>query len=134
MPNQPGRSEVDELVTALDRVVPLQGPLGYLNFSEGRPDARFQKQISEAFGFLSERGAAKPWEALHDALRTRLQELHRDCVNKGSGAFLQIDQAQAVLELSLQKMLRAYRDFHADLLAHCPDADLFQPFLLARAC
>jgi hypothetical protein len=39
---------VKDVLAALDRAVPLQGPLGYLNFSEGRPDPRFQKQISDA--------------------------------------------------------------------------------------
>ena len=35
--------------------------LGYLNFSDGRVDARFRKSLADAFGFLTESGDATPW-------------------------------------------------------------------------
>ncbi len=120
---------MDELVSALERVVPLQGLLGYVNFAEGRPDARFQKQMSEAFGVVGAQGAAQPWQTLYQCLRTRLEALRQE-----SSAFRDIHQAQAVLTLAFERLLPAYRQHHADLLAHCPDWDLFQPFFLARVC
>src|SRR5262245_30244767 len=92
---------VNEWIMDLDRVVPLRGLLGYLNFSEGRPDVRFQKQLSDAYGFLSEHGAAPPWQALHEALRHRLEALHVE----GGSAFRDIEQARTTLDLSLQKVL-----------------------------
>src|SRR5262249_41379808 len=88
------------------------------------------KQLSEAYGFLSEQGAAQPWQALHDALVERLDALHAE----GGSAFRDVEQARAVLDLAFQKVLPAYREFHGDLLTHCSDADLFQPFFLARVC
>ena len=47
----------------------LQGVLGYLNFSEGRPDPRVARQIDDAFASLAEQGVAEPWTVLHDWLR-----------------------------------------------------------------
>ncbi len=113
----------------LDRLVPLQGMLGYLNFAAGKPDARFEKQLNEAYGFIAERGAQEPVKVLHELLRSKLETL------KGSGgsAFRDVKQVEAVLALVFTKLLPAYRQDHADLLFHLSDRDLFQPFFLARA-
>jgi hypothetical protein len=107
---------------------PAQGLLGYLNFSEGRPDPRFQKQLNEAYALVA--AAAEPWQALRSALAGELERLHQ----AGSAAFQDVTQADAVLRLGLGDVLSAYRAHHADLLYHHSDADLFQPFFLARAC
>jgi hypothetical protein len=109
---------------------PAQGLLGYLNFSEGRPDPRFHKQLNEAFALLASAGQAPPWDALRDTLLAELNRLHQ----AGSAAFQEVTQAEAVIRLGLDELLRAYRAHHADLLYHARDADLFQPFFLARAC
>ena len=53
----------------------LQGALGYLNFSTGKPDARFQKQVNDAWAALAAEGAAEPWTALHERLRAALPVL-----------------------------------------------------------
>jgi hypothetical protein len=112
----------------LDSVVPLQGMLGYLNFSEGKPDARFQKQISDAHQFLTDRGAAEAWKDLIGLLQRKLHSLQEG----GSSAFRESAQAAAVLSLVADQMLPAYRGHHADLLFHHSDAKIFQPFFLAR--
>lgn len=104
--------------------------LGYLNFSDGRPDAKFQKGLALAAGFLHSTGVAAPWLALADWLQQTLSELARS----GAAAFRDITQAQAVIEAALVRLPPAYRAHHADLLAHQPDADLFTPFFLVRAC
>src|SRR5437870_2891497 len=122
-----------DLVDALDRAIPLKQPLGYLNFSEGRHDPRFAKWVNDAYGFLAEyRGA--PWELLPDALAGRLEALHRESLGKDGGAFRDVQQARAVLTLTFERILPAYRDFHADLLGHREAAELFQPFFLVCAC
>ena len=68
-------SEVEKLFPELDRVANAANLLGYLNFSDGRPDPRWQKQLNDAYGFLADQGAAEPWQALYEWLRTRLAGL-----------------------------------------------------------
>jgi hypothetical protein len=119
---------VNEHRQALQNAVPLTALLGYVNFSEGRPDGRFQKQISDCYAGLGQHRVAAPWQALYDILREELADLHR---GEGS-AFRNVEQAAAVLELVFQHALPAYRQHHADLLAHQDDAGLFQPFFVAR--
>jgi hypothetical protein len=107
----------------------LQGALGYLNFSTGKPDARFQKQLNDAWAALAAAGAAEPWTALHQRLRDDLAALQA----AGAAAFREATQVEAVLPLLFTHLLPAYRAHHADLLGHQSDHDLFQPFFLARA-
>jgi hypothetical protein len=104
-----------------------QALVGYLNFSDGRPDPRWQRQLNEAYAQVARAGASRPWDALLAALRHRLGELHAGT----SAAFRDVRQASAVLDLAVQA-LPAYRGFHADLLAHVGDEDIFGPFFLAR--
>lgn len=106
----------------------LQVVLGYLNFSEGRPDPRFQKTLSEVYAHLAAQGVEPPWRELEVRLQTRLYELRAS----GLPAFRNINQARRVLLLVYNRCLPAYRAYHADLLAHLTDAELFQPFFLAR--
>jgi hypothetical protein len=106
----------------------VPGILGYLNFSHGKADPRFQKQLSDAFETLAKAGAPEPWQALAPLLRHHLGRLQA-----AGGAFQDITQAVAVLDLVFDGLLPAYRRHHADLLFHQTDRDLFQPFLLARA-
>ena len=118
---------MDDRVTELERAVPLSGLLGYLNFSDGRPDPRWQKQLNDAYAFLAGRGEAAPWLALLDALRGGLSRLQAS----GSPAFRDVTQAAAALDLT-GRVLTAYREHHRDLLAHLSDAELFAPFFVAR--
>src|SRR4051812_31980552 len=99
----------------------LQGLLGYLNFSAGRPDPRFHQQLNDAFAAAAQ-GAAAPWQALHDRLRRDL-----DALRAANPAFADAAQAAAVLDAVFAHLLPDYRRHHADLLAHQPDALLFQP-------
>jgi hypothetical protein len=118
---------VDSRLADLERAVPLQTLLGYLNFSEGRPDARFQKQVNDAYTFLVSRGSAAPWTELAGLLR-----IHLAALRAAEPAFRDVTQADAVLALTFDQLLPAYRRHHGDLLFHLNDRDLFQPFFLAR--
>lgn len=104
--------------------------LGYLNFSDGRSDPRFQKGLADAYGLLVETGDTAPWTTLPNWLAHSLAELERS----GAAAFRDPAQARAVIEVALHRVPAAYRAHHADLLAHQGDADLFNPLFLARAC
>jgi hypothetical protein len=104
--------------------------LGYLNFSDGRPDPRFQKGLADAAAHLLERGEAAPWRALPQWLAHELDAL----VAAGAAAFRDPAQARAVLGVAFGRLPEAYRAHHHDLLAHQPDAALFGPFFLARCC
>src|SRR6516225_4861040 len=70
-----GRGRVEERFAELDRAVPLQGLLGYLNFAAGKPDARFEKQLNDAYRFVAEQGSPEPWNVLHQGLRAKLNDL-----------------------------------------------------------
>jgi hypothetical protein len=119
---------VDPRYAELDAVVSWQSLLGYLNFSEGKPDARFQKQLSEAYGWLTDGGETAPWTVFRPLLDEHLSRLHAS----GASAFRNVSQASAVIALVFDHALPAYRRHHADLLAHLSDAQLLQPFFVAR--
>jgi hypothetical protein len=103
----------------------LQGLLGYLNFSEGRPDPRFQKQLNDVLAGIAE---PRPWDVLRRRLAERLAQL------RGSGPFANSRQVEAVIDLAFDRVLSDYRRHHRDLLFHQSDEDLFQPFFLVRVC
>ena len=114
--------------------ISLAAILGYLNFSEGKPDSRFEKQFNDAYAALAQgtdiprpKTETLPWERLHNALSEKLAALHKE-----GGAFQDVRQAETVLALTFDHLLPAYRRHHQDLLAQLSDADLFQPFFLAR--
>lgn len=104
--------------------------LGYLNFSDGRPDPRFQKGLADAVTVLVDGGDAAPWRTVPGWLAHALAELEAG----GAAAFKDTTQAKSVIDAALVRLPAAYRTHHADLLAHQPDADLFNAFFLARAC
>src|SRR5262249_9213964 len=124
-----GIASVEDRYAGLEDAVPLQALLGYLNFSEGRPDVRFQKQLNDAYAYLAGQGDAEPWRTLWRRLQAKLDELQ-----KSGGPFRDARQAAAVLDLVFAKALPAYRQHHADLLFHLSDRELFQPFFVARVC
>ncbi len=94
--------------------------LGYLNFSGGRPDTKFQRQLNE---FI----ASVTWSKVPDALQQLLEHLHQT-----APAFSDVAQAQSVLKLVFSDVLPAYRVHHRDLLAHLKDAEFEQPLFLAK--
>lgn len=102
----------------------FQDILGYLNFSGGKPDAKFQDRLNRCH---PEWGWPNPWESFEAALLARLSELETT-----SSAFKDSAQARAVLRLTFHELWPAYRRHHADLLFHLSDADFQQPLFLAR--
>ena len=102
--------------------------LGYLNFSSGAPDARFQCGLNRLFAETEEKHGDGAWAEVGRTLEARLKE------RAGSPGPLQdASQAEGVLKIVFQRLLPAYRAFHADLLFHQSDDDLFRPFFLTRA-
>jgi hypothetical protein len=122
-----GESRVEVRHEELEKVVPPAGLLGYLNFSDGRPDPRWQKQLNDAFAFLAEHGETEPWRALAEWLDRSAIALQ----GSGAAAFRDVQQARGVLAV-FPALLAAYRRHHVDLLFHQSDRELFQPFFLAR--
>ncbi len=104
--------------------------LGYLNFSDGRPDVRFQRGLADAWGHLQMGGDATPWLTLPRWLTHELVQLEA----AGSPVFRDATQARAVIEAALVQLTAQYRQHHTNLLAHQPDRDLFTAFFLARCC
>src|SRR5437899_3771485 len=103
--------------------------LGYLNFSSGKPDARFQKQLSDAFAFFTSKNPSSPPTRLHNALLWKLDRLKTEQV----AAFRDTSQVTRILEVVFGQLLPAYVSHHADILAHQSEGVLFQPFFIARA-
>jgi hypothetical protein len=101
--------------------------LGYLNFSDGRADPRWQRLLDDAFAAQSSSGAECPWDALLAAMAEALSALEAG----GGAAFRDTSQARAALTLAAETF-PVYRLYHADLLAHLDDAELFAPFFMAR--
>jgi hypothetical protein len=116
---------VEDRHAQLEQIAP--GLLGYLNFSDGRPDPRWQKRLNDAYTFLAEQGEPAPCQALLDWLSAGLQRLRTG----GTAAFRDVTQAENILARAA-RVLPAYRHHHADLLAHLDDRDLFGPFFLVR--
>jgi hypothetical protein len=106
--------------------------LGYLNFSDGRPDPRWQRQLSDAVAALARKEGLSPGAVLRPLL-AQLRDSLRALQASGNSAFRDIAQAQTVLELA-EQTLTAYQQHHADLFAHHDDSELFNAFFLARVC
>jgi hypothetical protein len=121
---------MDGIYHELSRKIDPSKLLGYMNFSDGRPDPKFQKGLADAAAFLITSGEPAPWAAIHTWLAQALSELE----SSGSSVFRDATQVRAVVEAAFGKLPAAYRAHHADLLAHQPDSELFVPFFLARAC
>jgi hypothetical protein len=102
----------------------FQDILGYLNFSSGKPDVKFQDRLNRCH---PEWGWPNPWESFEAALLARLAQLETT-----SPAFRDSSQARAVLQITFHHLWPAYRKHHADLLFHLTDADFQQPLFLAR--
>src|SRR6478735_4629539 len=106
-------SAVQERYAQLEQNVSASALLGYLNLSDGRPDPRWQKQLNDAYARLATAGAETPWRALIEQLLEALDRLQQG----GSAAFRDATQAKDVLTVAAE-LLPAYRQHHADLLAH----------------
>ena len=98
--------------------------LGYLNFSSGAPSTAVQCRLNELFAVLP---TDRPVSALRQLLTEQLQSLH-----DSSSVFSDCTQAEAVIDLACVDVLKAYREWHGDLLFHVPAIDFEQPFFLMR--
>ena len=102
--------------------------VGYLNFSDGRPDPKFRAGVADVWAALLAAGDPAPWQTLPRWLLARAEELRA----AGSAAFADVTQAREVIAAGLVDLPQAYHRHHADLLAHQSVAGLFAPFFLTR--
>lgn len=108
----------------------LDQALGYLNFSSGTADPLFLARINALFGRVAKEQSDIPtWQAVGNLLKERLEIL-----SQSAPAFKDAEQARAVIALVFDETLRAYREYHRDLLFHLCDASLFRPFFIGRVC
>ena len=121
---------MDVVERGVDSRSALEEVLGYLNFSSGAPDAKFLRNLNELFRSIESEPAGRdaPVAMLQSWLAAALDQLCQQ-----GGAFADAGQARSVLALLFDSLLPAYRRFHADLLQHQSDADLWRPFFLGRA-
>ncbi len=122
-----------------DEETALQEVLGYLNFSTGKPDARFQRHCDTLHALLKSQfpetsdGVDRTVGVQHPPLRDRL--LTKLAALRTSAApFRDSHQAEAVIGLVFDAVLPAYVRHHADLLFHLNLDDFLQPFFFARVC
>lgn len=111
-----------ETLPAVDKHI-IREILGYLNFSNGKPDPKFRFNWNQLFAELDlQRDSA----LLESLLRTHLHEL------KGTTpAFQSIDQAEKVLKIAFEECLPQYTTHHRDLLFHICRKEFLQPYFLA---
>ena len=121
---------MDPLFAELTRRCEPAPLLGYLNFSDGRPDPKFRKGLADVFGALASVGDRTPWATAGNWLTSRAAELE----GSGPAAFRDLAQAKQVIPLAFADVPKAYRAHHSDLLAHQPDEFLFTSLFLARCC
>src|SRR5262249_37197502 len=79
-PGLPGRGDtplMEPLLPELPRRFDGAAPLGYSNFSDGRPDPKFRKSLADVFGFLAEAGDRAPWQTALAWLTARADELEK---------------------------------------------------------
>lgn len=118
-----GGRETDAGRAALDKV------LGYLNFSSGASDPQFLAGLSQLFEQVDQQSLGdRTWQRFDEFLRTSLVELHGK-----TPVFQDVQQAQAVLQITFENLLPAYREFHRDLLFHQTAEGMFRPFFIGRA-
>lgn len=103
-----------------------QGLLGYLNFSDGRPDPRFQQQFHAAFLLVT--GQKEPLPALAGLFRAQLAELQAG----GATAFKDVTHAEFAIAALFEAVPDAYLKFHADLLGHQPASSVLTALFLVR--
>jgi hypothetical protein len=109
-----------------EQLLQLQSVLGYLNFSSGKSDPAFLKDLSQTWKWTQESAPGESTcENLERLLRTALGQMT-------SEAFSNSDQAVAVIDLVFCHVLPAYQDFHRDTLHQQGERHLFNAFFLGR--
>lgn len=108
--------------------------LGYLNFSSGAFDPAAWRAISDLYAPFepaAPQGIVEQTETVvrvGTVLRDRLAALEAE-----EPAFRDSSQARAVLRIVFDRLLPAYRGFHADLLEHQPPGAIERPFFVMAA-
>jgi hypothetical protein len=114
---------------AVADAVLLDEVVGYLNFSSGTTDAKFLGNLSELYRSLENQVERDEVLAvLGKWLTAALERLQ-----SGGGAFADVTQARAVVALLIEKLPKAYCQFHQDLLHHQAPAELWRPFFIGRS-
>ena len=104
-------------------VEPVREFLGYLNYSNGKPDAVAQQHFNQIFAAVGKRATGA-------TLRKLLLDVLKTLNDKP--AFKDSTQAESVVQLLFDDCLPAYRTHHADLLFHLSTSEFAQPFFLMR--
>lgn len=121
------RSELKWLAEAPSQAA-LHDILGYLNFASGSRDPCVARRVNELWAQLEAHLPDEaPWQLLGEVLASHLDRLEGQ-----EPAFQEVEQARGVLKLAFEHVAPAYRQFHADLLAHQTDRELFRPLFLVR--
>ena len=110
--------------------------LGYLNFSSGKPDAKFlgamnrlyQQVLAGLPGQATPYAGLPPWLVIQQWLQDRLDRLREE-----KTIFRESEQAIHVLQLVRLSLLPDYLDYHSDLLFHQEPEGLFNGLFLGRA-
>ncbi len=124
---------------------PLSCVLGYLNFSSGSPDPRFLASLNALYQWHAEgkftaeqappppgksnRNLAGRWLDVVRRLQAELQGLAQT-----NDTFADIGAGLAVLDTLEKQLVPDYLDFHSDLLFHLTTDEIFNPYMLGRAC
>ena len=105
--------------------------LGYLNFSEGKADAKTLSALNRIYAQALPGGPFEgmpAWLQIQQWLQDELAKLA-----ESNSAFKDSAQAAALIELIWLNFLPTYLDFHRDLLFHQEPEGIFNGFFLARA-
>lgn len=97
---------------------------GYLNFSDGAPNARSRACWNQIF-----REIPKPWTL--EGLAQHLLEQLDSVQSEDSGALAESSKARTALQFAFRKVFPHYLTHHADLLFHLNQEVLCQPFFIA---
>src|SRR5262245_22384496 len=119
---------MDDVRAKLSQAGSASRLLGWLNFSDGRPDPKWQRQLDDTYAVAIQNDVEEPWDLIRGWLADELDVLEKS----GNAAFRDSTQARATLTLIFDQALPAYRQHHRDLLAHIEDEELFTPFFVAR--
>ncbi|MEC9094274.1 MAG: hypothetical protein VX438_16305, partial [Planctomycetota bacterium] len=107
--------------------------LGYLNFSSGAEDTKFLAAMNEFFmavgtghQTLGHSSEGPHWKTAIQILKVELQTFQQ-----ANPTFRDTTQANSILTFT-EEFIPAYQDFHAVLLKHQTDNELFSQFFVAR--
>lgn len=109
--------------------------LGYLNFSSGVPDAKFQNGMNRLFAAAVSGAASSGSDNGPTAPDFRAWLITQlETVAAQNPAFKNDQQVRRVLELVFEHVVPEYHAYHSDLLFHIDESQYVQPLFLARVC